>query len=136
MPTPASSAIGRTLFLDKIKAVPGIADVTTDQLNAGPLLDIKIKREVASSYGILPSTIDNTLDDAFGQRIVSTMYTTLQQYHVILEVNPQIPVRTRSAQRHLRQIVEWTAGAVVHAGRFGGEGRSARGQPPPASSRR
>src|SRR6202167_3250771 len=77
------------LFLDKIKAIPGIVDVTTDQLNAGPLLDITIKREVASSYGILPYTIDNTLDDAFGQRIVSTMYTTLQQYHVILEVDPK-----------------------------------------------
>jgi multidrug efflux pump subunit AcrB len=77
------------LFLDKFKSVPGIADVTTDQLNAGPMLDITIKREVASSYGILPYTIDNTLDDAFGQRIVSTMYTTLQQYHVILEVNPK-----------------------------------------------
>jgi HAE1 family hydrophobic/amphiphilic exporter-1 len=77
------------LFLDKIKKLPTIADVTTDQLNAGPLLDITIKREVASSYGILPYTIDNTLDDAFGQRIVSTMYTTLQQYHVVLEVNPK-----------------------------------------------
>jgi hydrophobe/amphiphile efflux-1 (HAE1) family protein len=77
------------LFLDRIKALPGIADVTTDQLNAGPMLDITIKREVASSYGILPYTIDNTLDDAFGQRIVSTMYTTLQQYHVILEVDPK-----------------------------------------------
>jgi hydrophobe/amphiphile efflux-1 (HAE1) family protein len=77
------------IFLDKIKALPSVADVTTDQLNAGPLLDIAIKREVASSYGILPYTIDNTLDDAFGQRIVSTMYTTLQQYHVILEVNPK-----------------------------------------------
>jgi HAE1 family hydrophobic/amphiphilic exporter-1 len=53
------------------------------------MLDITIKREVASSYGILPYTIDNTLDDAFGQRIVSTIYTTLQQYHVILEVNPK-----------------------------------------------
>jgi multidrug efflux pump subunit AcrB len=78
-----------TLFLDKIKTLPTVADVTTDQLNAGPLLDITIKREVASSYGILPYTIDNTLDDAFGQRIVSTMYTPLQQYHVILEVNPK-----------------------------------------------
>ena len=78
-----------SLFLDKIKALPSVADVTTDQLNAGPLLDIAIKREVASSYGILPYTIDNTLDDAFGQRIVSTMYTTLQQYHVVLEVNPK-----------------------------------------------
>ena len=53
------------------------------------MLDITIKREVASSYGILPYTIDNTLDDAFGQRIVSTIYTTLQQYHVILEVDPK-----------------------------------------------
>ena len=77
------------LFLDKIKSLPTVADVTTDQLNAGPLLDITIKRDVASSYGILPYTIDNTLDDAFGQRIVSTMYTPLQQYHVILEVNPK-----------------------------------------------
>ncbi|QOZ27425.1 efflux RND transporter permease subunit [Bradyrhizobium sp. CCBAU 51753] len=76
-------------FLEKIRALPSVADVTTDQLNSGPLLDIKIKREVASSYGILPFTIDNTLDDAFGQRIVSTIYTTLQQYHVILEVNPK-----------------------------------------------
>jgi hydrophobe/amphiphile efflux-1 (HAE1) family protein len=77
------------LFLDKIRAIPGITDVATDQLNAGPLLDITIKREVASSYGILPYTIDNTLDDAFGQRIVSTMYTTLNQYHVVMEVDPR-----------------------------------------------
>jgi hydrophobe/amphiphile efflux-1 (HAE1) family protein len=78
-----------TLFLDKLRAVPGIAGVATDQLNAAPMLDITIKREVASSYGILPYTIDNTFDDAFGQRIVSTIYTTLQQYHVILEVDPK-----------------------------------------------
>ena len=77
------------LFLDKLKAIPSVADVTTDQLNAGPMLDITIKRDVASTYGILPFTIDNTLDDAFGQRIVSTIYTTLQQYHVILEVSPR-----------------------------------------------
>ena len=76
-------------FLDKFKAIPGIVDVATDQLNTAPMLDVTIKREVASSYGILPYTIDNTLDDAFGQRIVSTIYTTLQQYHVILEVDPK-----------------------------------------------
>lgn len=78
-----------SLFVDRFKAVSSLADVATDQLSAGPMLDITIKREVASSYGILPYTIDNTLDDAFGQRIVSTMYTTLQQYHVILEVDPK-----------------------------------------------
>ena len=53
------------------------------------MLDIAVNREVASSFGILPSTIDNTLDDAFGQRIVSTMFTTLNQYHVVLEVDPK-----------------------------------------------
>jgi HAE1 family hydrophobic/amphiphilic exporter-1 len=77
------------LFLEKIKAIPGIADVATDQLNAAPLLDITIKREVASTFGILPYAIDNTLSDAFGQRIVSTMYTTLNQYHVVMEVDPK-----------------------------------------------
>jgi HAE1 family hydrophobic/amphiphilic exporter-1 len=76
-------------FLDKIKTIPGIADVATDQLNAGPMLDVTIKREVASAYGILPFAIDNTLDDAFGQRIVSTMFTTLNQYHVVMEVDPK-----------------------------------------------
>jgi HAE1 family hydrophobic/amphiphilic exporter-1 len=77
------------LFLEKFKALHSVTDVATDQLNGGPLLDITIKRDVASSYGILPYTIDNTLDDAFGQRIVSTIYTTLQQYHVVLEVDPK-----------------------------------------------
>ena len=48
-----------------------------------------VNREVASSFGILPATIDNTLDDAFGQRIVSTIFTPLNQYHVVLEVHPQ-----------------------------------------------
>jgi hydrophobe/amphiphile efflux-1 (HAE1) family protein len=77
------------LFLEKIKALPGITDVTTDQESAGPLLDITVNREVASSFGILPATIDNTLDDAFGQRIVSTMYTMNNEYHVVLEVDPK-----------------------------------------------
>ena len=86
---PGELAHWAPLFLDKLKALPGITDVTTDQLNAGPLLDITINRDVASSYGITPGTIDNILNDAFGQRIVSTMYTTLNQYHVVLEVEPQ-----------------------------------------------
>src|SRR5260370_30375674 len=77
------------LFLQKLKGISGITDVASDQANAGPLVDIKINRDAASSYGILPATIDNTLDDAFGQRIVSTMFTTLNQYHVVLEVQPK-----------------------------------------------
>src|SRR5215813_4827046 len=77
------------LFLEKIRALPGITGVTTDQLNAGPLLDITINRDVASSYGITPSAIDNILNDAYGQRIISTMYTQMSQYHVVLEVPPK-----------------------------------------------
>jgi multidrug efflux pump subunit AcrB len=77
------------IYLEKLRTVPGITDVASDQANAGPRLDVTVDREVASSYGILPSTIDNTLDDAFGQRIVSTMFTSLNQYHVVMEVDPR-----------------------------------------------
>ncbi len=77
------------IFLDKIKTIPGVTDVASDQQNAGQMLNVTANREVASSYGILPATIDNTLDDAFGQRIVSTMFTELNQYHVVLEVAPE-----------------------------------------------
>jgi len=75
-------------FLDRLRVLPQITDVASDQADAGPRLDITVDREKASSLGILPSTIDNTLDDAFGQRIVSTMFTSLNQYHVVLEVQP------------------------------------------------
>ncbi len=77
------------VFFNKMKSMPEISDVATDQENAGPMLNVTTNREVASTFGILPATIDNTLDDAFGQRIVSTMYTELNQYHVILEVAPE-----------------------------------------------
>jgi HAE1 family hydrophobic/amphiphilic exporter-1 len=77
------------IFLDKLKSIPGIIGVTSDQENAGPRLNVTANRQVASSFGILPSTIDNTLDDAFGQRIVSTIFTSLNQYHVVLEVDPR-----------------------------------------------
>jgi multidrug efflux pump subunit AcrB len=77
------------IFLEKLRAVDAITDVASDQANAGPELDVTVDREVASSFGILPSTIDNTLDDAFGQRIVSTIFTSLNQYHVVLEVDPR-----------------------------------------------
>jgi multidrug efflux pump subunit AcrB len=77
------------IFVDKMKGVPGVIDVASDQANGGPMLNVTVNREVASSFGILPSTIDNVLDDAFGQRIVSTIFTPLNQYHVVLEVDPR-----------------------------------------------
>jgi hydrophobe/amphiphile efflux-1 (HAE1) family protein len=87
------------IFLDKLKSIPGITSVATDQENAGPMLNATVNRDVASSFGILPSTIDNTLGDAFGQRIVSTMYTALNQYHVVLEVAPQFQTGPEALSR-------------------------------------
>jgi HAE1 family hydrophobic/amphiphilic exporter-1 len=88
-PDPAELNQWSAQFLEQLKTIPGIADIASDQQNAGPLLDITINRDIASSHGILPATIDNTLSDAFGQRIVSTMLTQQNQYHVVLEVQPQ-----------------------------------------------
>jgi multidrug efflux pump subunit AcrB len=88
------------IFLDKLQKIPGIADVTSDQENGGPRLNVTVNRDVASSFGILPATVDDTLYDAFGQRIVSKIYTALNQYHVVLEVDP----RFQSGPDALRNI--------------------------------
>ncbi len=76
-------------YLEKMRGLPFLTDVSSDQQNAGPLLNITINREAASSYGITAAAIDNALNDAFGQRIVSTIYTSANEYHVVLEVLPK-----------------------------------------------
>jgi multidrug efflux pump len=76
-------------FMDKLRSIPAVRDVASDQLNQGLLASLVIDRDTASRLGVLPAAIDNTLYDAFGQRQVSTIYTQLNQYHVILEVDPQ-----------------------------------------------
>ncbi|HET8922425.1 MAG TPA: efflux RND transporter permease subunit [Candidatus Acidoferrum sp.] len=76
-------------FMDKLKALPDVRDVASDQLNQGLLATLTIDRDSASRLGVLPADIDNTLYDAFGQRQVSTIFTQLNQYRVVLEVDPQ-----------------------------------------------
>ncbi|HWJ39900.1 MAG TPA: multidrug efflux RND transporter permease subunit [Candidatus Limnocylindrales bacterium] len=73
----------------KLKTIPALRNVATDQQNNGWEEHIVIDRLTASRLGITPNLIDNTLYDAFGQRQVSTMFTQLNQYHVVLEVAPQ-----------------------------------------------
>jgi multidrug efflux pump len=75
-------------FIDKLKQLPELEDVATDQQTGGLATSLMIDRVTASRLGIAPTTIDNTLYDAFGQRQISTMYTQLNQYHVILETQP------------------------------------------------
>ena len=76
-------------FVDKLKQLPQLEDVATDQQNGGNAIMMNIDRVSASRMGITPSTIDNTLYDAYGQRQINTLYTQLNQYHVILETMPE-----------------------------------------------
>ncbi len=76
-------------FVAKLQSLPELEDVATDQQTGGLAVSLIIDRVTASRLGIAPATIDNTLYDAFGQRQISTMYTQLNQYHVILEAQPQ-----------------------------------------------
>jgi multidrug efflux pump len=76
-------------FVARLKQLPELEDVATDQQPGGLAVNLVIDRVTASRLGIAPSTIDNTLYDAFGQRQISTMYTQVNQYHVILESEPQ-----------------------------------------------
>jgi multidrug efflux pump len=75
-------------FVDKVEKLPQLEDVATDQQTGGLAVSLGIDRATASRLGIAPYTIDNTLYDAYGQRQISTMYTQLNQYHVILETAP------------------------------------------------
>jgi multidrug efflux pump len=76
-------------FVERLKQLPELENVATDQQPGGLAVYLAIDRVTASRLGIAPATIDNTLYDAFGQRQISTMYTQVNQYHVILETEPQ-----------------------------------------------
>src|ERR1700679_2062049 len=76
-------------FVNRLKQLPELEDVATDQQLGGLAVSLVIDRVTASRLGVDPTSIDNTLYDAFGQRQVNTMYTQLNQYHVVLESEPQ-----------------------------------------------
>lgn len=71
-----------------LSKLPGIADVNNDQLNNGLQVVVNVDRDMASRFGITAEQIDQTLYGAFGQSQVSTIYSTLNQYHVVMEVAP------------------------------------------------
>jgi multidrug efflux pump len=75
-------------FMQKLEALPMLRDVANDQQDQGLQTRLVIDRATASRLGITPQTLDNTLYDAFGQRQVSTIFTQLNQYHVVLETQP------------------------------------------------
>jgi len=76
-------------LIDKLKGIPELRDVASDQLNNGLGLEVMIDRDTAGRLGITPQNVDDALYDAFGQRQVSTIYTQSNQYHVVLEAGQQ-----------------------------------------------
>ncbi|MBI1850686.1 MAG: multidrug efflux RND transporter permease subunit [Planctomycetes bacterium] len=73
----------------RLRTLPSLVDVNSDQQNRGLQAQLEIDRASASRLGISAASIDTALYDAFGQRQVSTMYTPLNQYHVVMEVDPR-----------------------------------------------
>jgi len=76
-------------MIDRLKALPELRDVASDQQSGGLLASLQIDRDTASRLGVALQAIDDTLYDAFGQRQVSTIFTQLNQYRVVLEVAPE-----------------------------------------------
>jgi len=85
---PVELASWTTKMVAKLKTLPQLRDIATDQQNLAAQANLVIDRDTASRLGVTTSAIDNTLYDAFGQRLVSIMFTQLNQYHVVLEVDP------------------------------------------------
>ena len=97
-------------LVDKMRAMPELKDVATDQQLEGSQTRLVIDRVTASRLGITPQQIDNTLYDAFGQRLVTTLFTQLNQYHVVLETEPQF--QRNPAKLHDIYVQSSTGGAV------------------------
>jgi len=85
-------------LLEKLRGLPELRDVNTDQQDHGLQAKLVIDRDTASRLGVSPQDLDNALYDAFGQRQVSTMYRPLNQYHVVMEVAPQFQQTTEALQ--------------------------------------
>jgi multidrug efflux pump len=87
-PNAAELAAYAQEFLSRLKQLPQLADVASDQQTAGRQAALNFDRATAARLGITTQNLDDALYDSFGQRQISTMYTQLNQYHVILELDP------------------------------------------------
>jgi multidrug efflux pump len=115
-------------FVDELLKLHSVEDVATDQQSGGRAVAVHIDRVSASRLGIAPATVDNTLYDAYGQRQINTLYTQLNQYHVILETQPQWQLDP-SKLSHLFIQSNASSGATgaAAAGSFSASGSAAAG---------
>ncbi|WP_237476458.1 multidrug efflux RND transporter permease subunit [Lichenibacterium dinghuense] len=122
-------------LLDKLKTLPELRDVATDQQSAGTTLTLTIDRDQAARYGITAQLIDDTLYDAFGQRQVAQYFTQVNSYHVVLEILPELQGQVDSLNKlylhspitggdvPLSALAHWTTDptqplAISHQGQF------------------
>src|SRR4029078_880079 len=121
--------------LEKLKSLPMLRDVASDQQTSGGALTLTIDRDQASRYGLTPQLIDNTLYDAFGQRQVAQYFTQQNSYHVVMEVLPELQGQvdsldhiyikspTTGEQAPLAAFAKWTTRqieplSISHQGQF------------------
>ncbi len=105
-------------LVDKLRSVPGVADVSSDQDRAGPQMDVVIDRVAAARLGVTAAAIDNGLNNAYSQRQISTIYTQRNQYKVGTGGRSQAADRPVVARPHLYRCHGWWAGAAVGRGAF------------------
>jgi multidrug efflux pump subunit AcrB len=119
-------------LVERLRQDSRLADVASDQQEGGLQAYVEIDRATASRFGITPAMIDSALYNAFGQRLVSTIFTQTNQYRVVLEVAPEFRKGPRALGRHLRQRAERGRAAAAAAARAPRE--PPRPPPPPTSS--
>jgi hydrophobe/amphiphile efflux-1 (HAE1) family protein len=122
-------------ILARMRTLPELRDVATDQQTEGTTLLMKIDRDTAARYGIQPQLIDDTLYDAFGQRQVAQYFTQINSYHVVLEILPELQGKvdtldkiyikspTTGQEVPLSVFCKWTTDpvrplAIAHQGQF------------------
>jgi multidrug efflux pump len=91
MQDPSAAELARYAdqFVEELKKLPELEDVASDLQNDGRQVALQFDRPTASRLGLTAQTLDDTLYDGFGQRQVSTLFTQLNQYHLILELQPE-----------------------------------------------
>ena len=115
-------------LVDELRRLPQITDVASDLQDAGLQVFVDIDRDTAGRLGITPAAIYNALYDAFGQRLISTIFTQATQYRVVLEVKPEFRSGPGGDQGHLRNGVVRRSGAARCPHPGDGRVRAARDQ--------
>jgi len=129
-PDPEELAVWAPRFVAALESSPELRDVASDQLNDGLQARVVIDRDTASRLGVSPQMIDDALYDAFGQRQISILYTQLNQYRVVLEVQPEF----RNTPDDIAQMyVTVATGMDAGPQESGGSGRPAGADEPETS---